>query len=109
MGYNEVSKAYRVYELKSTKVHISQDVIFDEGEGLKEVDQGDFQLKQDKGNEIEEQPESNSLSKTQDSKFDPINSLTDEDLFYAGEREVAKKPVEPSQEPKKKKKVLQLG
>jgi len=42
LGYSEVSKAYKVYELKTKKLHMSRDVIFDEGYGLKEVDLGDF-------------------------------------------------------------------
>ena len=54
LGYNAVSEAYRVYELKSKKVHITREVIFDEGEGLKEIDLGEFQLRKDKGKEVEE-------------------------------------------------------
>ena len=110
LGYSEVSKAYKVYELKTKKLHMSRDVIFDEGYGLKEVDLGDFQLGQDIGKEVEEQPKSNSSSEAKDSEFNLINSLPNEDLFDVGEGEVANKPAEPSQGPKKnKKKVLQIG
>jgi len=71
---------------------------------MKEVDMGEFQLKQNKGKEIEKQPESNSSSKSHDLESDPINSLTDEDLFDVGEEEAEEKQVDPSQKPKKKKK-----
>ena len=65
LEYSAVSKAYRVYELKSKKVHVTRDVIFDEGECLKEkeIDLGEFQLRKDKGKEVvevEEQLESSS-------------------------------------------------
>jgi len=76
---------------------------FYKGEGLKEVDLGDFQLRQDKGKEVEEQQESSSSIKARDSEFDPIRSLIDEDLFDVGEGGVAEKSTKPSQEPKKKK------
>eukprot|EP01018_Ginkgo_biloba_P029039 Gb_03181 [translate_table: standard] len=118
LGYSEVSKAYKVYELKSKKVHITRDVIFDEGEGLKEIDLGDFQLRQDKWKEVEDHPKSNSSSDTHDSeklKMRPTPHVNFASMAQVNQPHMKKqknqphmkkqaKRRKPSQGPKKKKK-----
>jgi len=65
VGYSKERKAYQVYELQTRKVHVTHDVIFNEGD--KKIDLG-RQM-------IEEQLECSSSREAEDLK-DPIESIT---------------------------------
>eukprot|EP01018_Ginkgo_biloba_P015814 Gb_04911 [translate_table: standard] len=113
LGYSAVRKAYRVYELKSKRVHVTRDVIFDEGEGLKEeIDLSEFQLRKDNGKEVVEVGTTRiKFSREPLVDSDLISNLTDEDFFDVGEEEESQHTAEstgpfakPPQQPTRKKK-----